>query len=233
MFLCDKIVQILMTRIREMAKRRFCGAEARDENLDRSPSVEILNNGMNPDQPGIDLEEKRRREHPREAFHFPQPAFTPAAVIPQPQEPSLVDRYQEKYEILLETVAKLQDPKNTENMALLRNANEHIKVMVQTTQGSSYGRSISFQDKSSTAPWSKDTEQIETGDAESSGPSFRAISNIERLILQPLRCSSYQLSNYCDKIDFGREIICLRDLENDLLQVPNVSPLIETYIVTR
>ncbi len=59
---------------------------------------------------------------------------TPPAVIPQPQEPSLVDRYQEKYEILLETVAKLQDPKNTDNVALSRNAIEHIKVMVQTTQ---------------------------------------------------------------------------------------------------
>lgn len=59
---------------------------------------------------------------------------TPPAVIPQPQEPSLVERYQEKYETLLETVAKLQDPKNTENIALLRNATEHIKVMVQTTQ---------------------------------------------------------------------------------------------------
>ena len=59
---------------------------------------------------------------------------TPPAVIPQPQEPSLVDRYQEKYQILLETVAKLEDPKNTENMELLRNANAHIKVMVQTTQ---------------------------------------------------------------------------------------------------
>jgi len=59
---------------------------------------------------------------------------TPPAVARQPQEPSLVDRYQEKQQILLETVAKLQDPRNADNMALLRNANDCIKVMVQTTQ---------------------------------------------------------------------------------------------------
>jgi hypothetical protein len=52
----------------------------------------------------------------------------------QPQEPSLVDRYQEKHEKLLETVAKLQDPKNADNMVLLRNATDCLKVMAQTTQ---------------------------------------------------------------------------------------------------
>jgi hypothetical protein len=59
---------------------------------------------------------------------------TPPAVTRQPQEPSLVDRYQEKQQILREVVAKLEDPRNAENMALLRNANDCIKVMVQTTQ---------------------------------------------------------------------------------------------------
>jgi len=59
---------------------------------------------------------------------------TPPAVTCQPQEPSLVDRYQEKQQMLREVVAKLEDPRNTENMALLRNANDCIKVMVQTTQ---------------------------------------------------------------------------------------------------
>ena len=59
---------------------------------------------------------------------------TPPAVTRQPQEPSLVDRYQEKHGKLLETVAKLQDPKNADNMALLRNATDCLKVMAQTTQ---------------------------------------------------------------------------------------------------
>jgi hypothetical protein len=59
---------------------------------------------------------------------------SPPAVTRQQQEPSLVDRYQEKQQILLETVAKLQDPRNADNMTLLRNANDCIKVMVQTTQ---------------------------------------------------------------------------------------------------
>jgi hypothetical protein len=59
---------------------------------------------------------------------------TPPAVARQPQEPSLVDRYQEKHQKLLETVTKLQDPRNADNMALLRTANDCMKVMVQTTQ---------------------------------------------------------------------------------------------------
>jgi hypothetical protein len=59
---------------------------------------------------------------------------SPPALNRQPQEPSLVDRYNEKHQILVETAAKLQDPRNAENMLLLRNANDCIKVMVQTTQ---------------------------------------------------------------------------------------------------
>ena len=73
----------------------------------------------------------------------------------------------------------------------------------------------------------------ETGDAQSSGLSIRAISSIENLILRPLVDSKYELPNYLDKIVVRREIICLRDLENDLLRIPNVSSLIEIYIVTR
>jgi hypothetical protein len=59
---------------------------------------------------------------------------SPPALNRQLQEPSLVDRYNEKHQILVETAAKLQDPRNAENMLLLRNANDCIKVMVQTTQ---------------------------------------------------------------------------------------------------
>lgn len=59
---------------------------------------------------------------------------SPPAVTRQPQEPSLVERYTRKHQILTETVAKLQDPKNADNMTLLRSANDCIKVMVQTTQ---------------------------------------------------------------------------------------------------
>jgi hypothetical protein len=59
---------------------------------------------------------------------------TPPVVKSQPQEPSVIDRYYEKHQLLLNTVKQLQDPSNAENMALLRNANDCIKVMVQTTQ---------------------------------------------------------------------------------------------------
>ncbi len=57
------------------------------------------------------------------------------------------------------------------------------------------------------------------------GLSFRAISHIKRLIIQPLRYLSEELSDYCDNIVFDPEIICLRDLEKDLLNVPNLSTL--------
>lgn len=61
-------------------------------------------------------------------------ATPPVVMRQQPQEPSLLDRYAEKQRLLLITVEKLADPKVAGNMALLREANEYIKVMVQTTQ---------------------------------------------------------------------------------------------------
>lgn len=59
---------------------------------------------------------------------------TPPVVTRQPQEPSLIDRYHTSEQQLLETVKQLHDPRNSSNMTLLRNANDCIKVMVQTTQ---------------------------------------------------------------------------------------------------
>ena len=60
--------------------------------------------------------------------------LTPPAVSRQPQEPTLDERFVEQRKLLLETVAKLQDPRNADNMSLLRNASNSIKVMAQTTQ---------------------------------------------------------------------------------------------------
>ncbi len=51
-----------------------------------------------------------------------------------PYELSLAERYNEKQRMLLETVAKIQDLRNTDNMALLRDAHDCIKVMVQMAQ---------------------------------------------------------------------------------------------------
>lgn len=59
---------------------------------------------------------------------------TPPAMIRQQVEPSLVDRYHSSEKRLLETVKQLHDPRNSANMALLRNASDCIKVMAQTTQ---------------------------------------------------------------------------------------------------
>lgn len=61
-------------------------------------------------------------------------ATPPAAVVRQPQEPSLIDRYQEKHQMLQDLVNQLMDPTRSDNISLLRNANECIKVMAQTTQ---------------------------------------------------------------------------------------------------
>jgi hypothetical protein len=59
---------------------------------------------------------------------------TPPAVVRQPLEPSLVDRYHTSEQKLLETVKQLHDPRNSGNMSLLRSASDCIKVMAQTTQ---------------------------------------------------------------------------------------------------
>lgn len=58
---------------------------------------------------------------------------TPPIVIAQPQEPSVLQRYQEKHALLLDLVKQLHDPRQKDNMTLLRSAHDCIKVMVQTT----------------------------------------------------------------------------------------------------
>jgi hypothetical protein len=59
-----------------------------------------------------------------------------SVVIRQPQEPkpSLFDCYNEKSKLLMNTVKQLQDPRNVDNMDLLRSAADYLKVMAQTTQ---------------------------------------------------------------------------------------------------
>lgn len=67
----------------------------------------------------------------------PKRVVTPPAVARQPMEPmepSLVDRYHSSEQKLLETVKQLHDPRNADNMVLLRHASDCIKVMAQTTQ---------------------------------------------------------------------------------------------------
>ncbi|KAE8452541.1 hypothetical protein EG329_000444 [Mollisiaceae sp. DMI_Dod_QoI] len=79
----------------------------------------------------------------------PKRIATPPVVMRQPQEPTLLERYNEKQRLLLNTVKQLADPKHTDNMSLLRNANECIKVMVQTSHrinaAPGMGRSFSQQ----------------------------------------------------------------------------------------
>jgi hypothetical protein len=57
-----------------------------------------------------------------------------SGMISRPREPSLIDRYTEKQKLLMDTVEQLQDAKNADNMTLIRNANDLIEAMVQTTQ---------------------------------------------------------------------------------------------------
>jgi hypothetical protein len=59
---------------------------------------------------------------------------TPPVFGVQTQEPSLVERYIEAGQKLLEIVKQLNDPRNTSNMTLLRSASNCIKVMARTTQ---------------------------------------------------------------------------------------------------
>ncbi|KUJ15395.1 uncharacterized protein LY89DRAFT_698195 [Mollisia scopiformis] len=76
----------------------------------------------NPDSPFVEKATKR--------------IATPPVVMrqPQTQEPSLLERYHEKQRLLLSIGKQLADPKHADNMKLLREANDCIKVMVQTTQ---------------------------------------------------------------------------------------------------
>lgn len=63
----------------------------------------------------------------------PQPQVQVQVQV-QSQEPSLLERYHEKQRLLLSVVKQLADPKHADSMKLLREANDCIKVMVQTTQ---------------------------------------------------------------------------------------------------
>jgi hypothetical protein len=198
---------MLMASFRQMAKRRFPGSEACDENPGRSPSVEILNNGMNPDRPGNDWEENRRRENPREAPYPPPPAHL--------QIPPRLHNYQEESILLNEPPRK----RNEQLQLPLPIPSMDVPSPTKTNRTQPHGHGI--------------PNENETGDAQSSSLSIRAVFSIGDLILRPLADSKYELPNYHYNILFGKEIICLRDLENDLLQIPDVSSLIETYIVTR
>ncbi|PVH78148.1 hypothetical protein DL98DRAFT_636213 [Cadophora sp. DSE1049] len=51
-----------------------------------------------------------------------------------PDQPDLVNRYHEKHQTFEALVGKLADPTQADNMALLRNMMDCIKVMAQTTQ---------------------------------------------------------------------------------------------------
>jgi hypothetical protein len=199
-----------MASFRQMAKRRFPGSEACDEKPGRSPPVEILNNGMNPDQPGNHWEENRRRENPREAPYPPHSAFTPHIQIP----PRLhLDQAQGN---------SLNYPSRTGNEQLqlpLPIAPMDIPSSSETNRTQSQGQRI--------------PNESETGDVESSGLSLQAKRCIENLILRPLVDSKYAPSYYLEQIVVRLEIICLRDLETDLLRVPYVSTLSELNMVTR
>lgn len=57
---------------------------------------------------------------------------TPPIMAAQPQEPSLIDRYLQSEKRLQETVQRLHDPRDPNNMEFLRSAGDCIKVMAQT-----------------------------------------------------------------------------------------------------
>ncbi|KAI9046677.1 hypothetical protein LZ554_009417 [Drepanopeziza brunnea f. sp. 'monogermtubi'] len=64
----------------------------------------------------------------------PKRVATPPVVVRKPQEPSLMERYQEKHQMLQGLVNQLNDPRHNDNLSVLRNAMECIKVMGRTTQ---------------------------------------------------------------------------------------------------
>lgn len=93
------------------------------------------NASASPPPPGHSKTKKRKAEDstdPSQMDKAPKRVATPTVVLPQ--GPSLVDRYQEKHQLLQELVNKLCDPRRIDNIAMLRNAMDCIKVMASTTQ---------------------------------------------------------------------------------------------------
>jgi len=58
---------------------------------------------------------------------------SPPAVVRQVQGPSLIERYHDQRQKLVETMKRLEDPSSTDNLDFLRTASDCIKVMAQTT----------------------------------------------------------------------------------------------------
>ena len=75
-----------------------------------------------------------RPESPSVEKELKRVATPPIVVRQQSQEPSLIERYHQSKQKLLETVKKLHDPRNNNTMDLFRNANDCLKVMAHTTK---------------------------------------------------------------------------------------------------
>ena len=73
-----------------------------------------------PDTPFVDKASKRV-------------ATPPVTNRQHPQEPTLIERYNQSKQDLLETISQLHDPKNADNMTLLHTANTHIQVLAKVT----------------------------------------------------------------------------------------------------
>ena len=94
------------------------------------------NASASPPPPGSVKSKKRKVDSIESSIveKTPKRIATPPIVVHQPQEPSLIDRYQEKYQSLQALVIQLCDPARGDNIALLRSANDCIKVMAHASQ---------------------------------------------------------------------------------------------------
>ncbi|KAG0645373.1 zinc finger protein [Hyphodiscus hymeniophilus] len=73
---------------------------------------------------------------------------TTSTVAVQAQEPTMVERYNQSEQTLREIVKQLSDPRNANNMNLLRSASECIKVMAQATQRINPNGTLNFKQPS-------------------------------------------------------------------------------------
>jgi hypothetical protein len=206
---------MLMTSFRQMAKRRFTGSEPCGEKPGRSPSVEILNNGMNPDRLSIDLEENWRREHRREALH-PPPASAPHIQIP-PQ----LHHYQVGN-------ISLNDPPRARNEQLqlpLPIASMDIPSPSKTNRTQPHGQGIPNENETGSefqiAP-------IQENQARAPKLSSNAIKSIHKQVLLPLLRRPSLLKSKELVPGFAEGIFMprcenLRDLEEELFSFARVS----------
>ncbi|PQE11372.1 c2h2 transcription factor protein [Rutstroemia sp. NJR-2017a BVV2] len=103
---------------------------------DQTTSKDVRSNGS-ASPPPTEKSESGSKKRKQDAIEDQASPEKEAKRVKSPivnHEPSLVERYHQSEQKLLEAVKQLHDPKNANTMTILRNASDCLKIMAQTTQ---------------------------------------------------------------------------------------------------